>query len=186
MTTTTNEQVDTLDVTASLRAGRVLVTQHPARHVYLASSRVVHIALKSSTPSTEIPGMDGVPTITVAQFQRVTMTAWVETVSHAAITQATVQGVMSSVFRPSKTGAAPVLEFTTQVSDAIFDTKQTDAIDRDGYNFKVEYELNLPGASVGGSTYVLESVIELTSGELVTLTGRVRVTPVLSEPINLW
>lgn len=130
--------------------------------------------------------MDGIPEITVRQFQRVTMMAYIKTVEDVAITQATTQSVQNAVFRPSVEGGAPVDEFFSTVSEVIFDTVQKDAKNRDGYNLKVEFELGTDTTSQGGSTYQMESIIELTSGEKIPIIGRVIVNPTLTIPINAY
>jgi len=130
--------------------------------------------------------MDGIPEITVRQWQRVTLLAYVETVEKAAITQATTQSVLNSAYRPSIEGGDPVLEFFSTVSEVVFDTIQYDAKDQEGYNFKVEYELADSVSSQGGSTYQLESIVELTSGDHVPVMGRVIVQPTLTTPINAY
>ena len=130
--------------------------------------------------------MDGIPEITVRQWQRVTLLAYVETVEQVAITQATTASVLNSAYRPSVDGANPVLEFFSNVTDAVYNTVQYDAKDQVGYNLKVEYDLSGPQVSQGASTYKLETLVELTSGEHIPVEGRVIVQPVYTTPMNAY
>lgn len=187
MATTSSTQESVPRYAVSVRSGRAKNTAPPASQTILASSTVRYARLASPSPI-EYRGntMDGIPQITIRQFQRVTMMAYIKTVDDTAITQATTQSVLNSVYRPSVEGGDPVSEFFSTVADVIFDTVQYDAKNPDGYNFKVEFELSTDTSSQGGSTYQLESIIELTSGEHIPIIGRVVVQPVLTSPINAY
>ena len=129
--------------------------------------------------------MDGIPTITVTQFQRVKLVAYVVQQDGTAITQSAVQALYASIFRPSVEGGTPLYQTMPVVADSVYDTTQT-SLDPDGYNLEVEFEMSTEDVASGGSTYQLEVVVELTTGEKITVRGRALVEPVLSQPLNSY
>jgi hypothetical protein len=174
-------------VGVSTLPSRVAVVATPSVHVLLVSSTVPLVSLHSDSAlgGRQGKGMDGIATLTVGQFQRVTLVALVQAVGGTNITQATTQALYASVFRPSIEGGDPLSSTMPVVADSVYDTVQT-SLDPDGYNVEVEFEMATEAVSSGGSSYQLEVVVELTSGDLIPIQGRVHVTPVLSQPSNAY
>lgn len=175
------------EISVDPQASRLAIVERPTPHASLAHSNVVRALIvgASLTYQKRGFGMDKIPTATIGQGQRVTLTAYVEDSAGTAVTQAAVQAVHANVFEPSVTGGTPVLEELPTVASTIYDTTQT-ALDPDGYNVAYEFKLDEDDLAKGGSVYELEVVLEMKTGELIPVRGRVAVEANLSYPINAY
>jgi len=178
---------DPATIKLSGTSSRIKQTPRPLVHVTLVAAQVTRSSLvaANATKRKKAKGMDAVPEITVTQFQRVTLLAFVVDQAGVAITRADVLRVSGSLFRPSVEGGTPLITVFPTVASSIYDTTQT-ALDPDGYNVQVQFEMATEGTSSGGSSYLMEVVVELTTGEPITVRGRAFVEPVLSLPANAY
>lgn len=187
MAAQTNTQQNPIDVWIELSPGLGLQTAAPEARVALVAAGVKHSSLLSTSPFLkEQTAMDGVPQIRTGQFQRVTLLAVVRTKAKVPLVQADVQAVHCALFQTEESGGTPLGEFWLDPADCIYDTIQT-ALDPDGYNLEVEFEMNTDETSKGGSSYQLEVIVELQgTGEKIPVKGRVHVDPGYLLPINSY
>ncbi len=167
-----------------VQPSRSAVVPRPKFHVVLSSATARFVVLTAPNKVSH-EGMDGVAEIRIDQGSRVGMLAYIETRAKVAITQALTQAIYTRAFRPATEGGDPIENTSPTVAASIFDTIQYTDEDPDGYNLSVEYELGV-NVGKGGSTIVLETVIELKTGEKLLVKGRCFVTPNLSEPLNVY
>lgn len=180
--TTLSETRPSVDVT--VRQSRVSLTEKPSNEVVIwgpenESTRLwAPNAIRSRT-------VDGVSELTLNQWEWPRMYSYVETAAGAAITQADVQAVYLTAFRCAIEGGEPIWQDTPNVSDVIQSSVQYSAPKADGWNALGVFQLELD-ANPGGSSIDLEMVIELTTGEHITRSGRVFFKPVKTFPLNAY
>lgn len=181
----TQEAPCTCDV--SVRAGQVVITVPPEAHSRMVSSTNERATLHTDTPhQKKEKGVDGIPHITVGQFQQVTYTAFVKLKTKVPLQVADVQSVRCAVFALDEHGGTPLGEFWKDPIDAVYDTPQTE-LDSDGYNFEVEFAMADDRVSKGGSSYQVEAMIELVDGRgFIPQKGRVHVSPTYLLPIGSY
>lgn len=162
-----------------------LFSREPAQGAHLESARVSGFWSAPGAIRTENYTMDGIPTITVTQGQWPTLYAAMRTLTGAAVNQAGAQLVTAYVFAPSASGGTPVDTDHPAVTAAIYDEMQT-SVDGFEYNVAHTFELDFPPEASGGSTYTVELVVELTTGEKLTQRGRVLIQPTLHTPAGAY
>jgi hypothetical protein len=162
-----------------------LFSREPAEGATLESARVSGFWSAPGAIRTENYTMDGIPTITVTQGQWPTLYASMRTLTGALVNQALVQAVTVYVFAPAVSGGTPVDTDHPAITTAVYDEEQT-SVDGFKYNVAHTFELDFPPEASGGSSYTLELVVELTTGEKLTQRGRVLIQPTLHTPAGAY